>query len=844
LRRRDGVRLALSSLLLACTSLPAIGADECGNGVIEPPEDCDGFGVDGGASCRAEGSVGECRLDCSASAGSPNACPAGWGCDLGGICRRPTGAFEPPREHEVGTAAALASADFDGDGRTDVMSTEPLDPFGGTRIKFHYFDEQGVLEDTRSFPHALISPVVSEMTGDTRRDVVFTDGRVGVLLGRTDRSWVPETFSSYRIENTAIRTLTLRDEVIEDISGFVVFSALSGAPGVYVPGSISNGGFPILLGELPYATADFVGEPVAAQIIEGDSAPCRQAIVAERGATSFTMIDACERTADGTILWRRELIRVSVALEPPEPIVSEPRVADMNGDGHLDVIVGGETRAFVAFGDGQSLATAVPFPIALLDGELRTADMPMPLAAGDVTGDGIVDLVFPVGILLSSEAEAPVPSYRVANIGQPPYSAALIADVNANGYLDIIAGGRGSSGLHFLNGRGTSALTYFSIPTSRPVERLITGDFDGDLIEDVAFSQVGISEDVQSSVMMSFGVPFGAPLPPTEVARLGTPVEQLGTFREDGLSHLLIASSESNGGEQRGVLTLLTGSGDRIPVALYELTTFAADGSVNGSEALRVLGGTFLGNGPGDVLGIGFDLPPTNTGAQFWLLPAVARSEGTPVLLGGTLAPEAAPVAPDQASLRLATAVADVDGDGRDEVILATPAQDEEHCALQVYGIEPDHLALRGSVLADEPCARADLAVVDADADGHVDIVWNTGRADGSDRQLSVLWNDGAGVYSIERRTIVVDRLLSPQAFALLPATTVRALSIAYATGSGLELVPLEPTTRVPGEVVFLLELPGCTGLSAPDLNGDGARDLVAAARGNLTVLEAALEAL
>lgn len=844
MKRRAGARIAFASLLLGCTSLPTISADECGNGVIEPPEDCDGFAVDGAASCRPEGSVGECRLDCSAALGGASACPAGWGCDLGGICRRPTGQFEAPREYEIGTAAGLASADFDGDGRVDVMSAEPLDPFGATRIKFHYFDEQGVLGDTRSFPHAMFSPAIGEMTGDTRRDVVFTDGRVGVLLGRADRGWVPETFSSYRIEGSAIRTLTLTDDLVEGLSGFVVFSALSGAPGVYVPGSVDDGGFPRLLGQLPYPTDELVGAPIGAQVIEGDQAPCRQAIVAARGAVSFTMLDACMLTGDGDVRWRSELSQLTVALDPPEPIVFAPLAADMDGDGHVDVIVGSAARAFVAYGDGQSLATAVPYRIASLDGEAPAGDMPMPLAAGDVTGDGAVDFVFPQGIWLSSGTDALARDYTSAVVGQPPYSVATIADVNANGRPDIIAGSSGRPGFSFFNGRGTPALTYFSIPTSRPVERLVIGDFDGDLIEDVAFSQIGTSEDVENSIMMSFGVPFGAPLPPAEVARLGSPVEQIETYRELGLSHLLIASSEGSAEDRRGVLTLLTGSGDRIPVALYELTTFADDGSVNGSEALRVLGGAFLGEGPGDALAVGFGVGPNGIEMQFWVLPAVARSEGTPLLLAGSLPPGALPLASDQASLRLAVAVADVDADGRDDLILATPAQDEEHCALYVYDVGRDQITLRSSLLAPEPCARAELAATDADADGHVDIAWNTGRLDGSDRQLSVLWNDGAGAYSLERRSVIAGRDVSPRAFAVLPATTLRPLSFAYATAFGLELVPLEAATRSPGEVVPVLELPGCTGLTAPDLNGDGAVDLVAAARGNLTVLEAALEAL
>ena len=127
-----------------------------------------------------------------------------------------------------------------------MLSSEPSDPFGVTRIKFHYFDERGELDETRSFPHLLLSPVVANMTDDGRADVLFSDSRVGMLLGRADRSWVPETFSSYRLPDTAIRTLTLRDALVEEIAGFVVFADLDDGPGIYVAQ-----GFPRLLGALP-----------------------------------------------------------------------------------------------------------------------------------------------------------------------------------------------------------------------------------------------------------------------------------------------------------------------------------------------------------------------------------------------------------------------------------------------------------------------------------------------------------------------------------------------------------------------------------------------------------------
>jgi hypothetical protein len=847
---------ALALTLLTCAQLPTIRANECGNGVIEPPaEDCDTFGAEEGAFCRPEGSVGECHLDCSPAGGGLARCPEGWGCDLGGICRRPTGGFEEePRVIEVGTADSLASADFDGDGRADVLSAELQDPYGVTRIKFHYFDERGALDETRSFPHPLASPTIAQMTTtDELADVIFTDERVGMLLGRPDRTWVPETFSSYRFPDTAIRTLTVTDAQVEESEGFVVFAIFQDVSGVYVGDAVTGGVRQI--GALPTPVEGFAGDPVAAQVIEG--APCKQALVAVRDETRFTVLDGCLLAPDGSIAWRPEMLTEVVELDPPEPIVFAPQAADMNGDGHLDVLVGSAQRTFVAYGDGTGLATAVPYalPVGAGAADAGVADagvaaatsgsrsMRMPLAAGDVTGDGVVDFALPDGLLLSRPPSAAQPyEYLPVESGSTRWTVAVMADLNANGYLDVIAGSSERPGLDFLNGTGTPDLTYFSVPTSRPVQRFAVGDFDGDLIDDLAFTQDGGTELGETQVMISFGEPFGAPLPGVAVARLPN-VEQLEAFRELRLSHLLIASSETTDEERRGVLTVLTGSGDRLPVALYELNTFAADNSVNESTALRVLAGAFTSEERGDVLALGFDDMLDANRLDFWLLPQLGNTAGPPVRLSGALPADARFILADE-GVSLTTASADVDGDGRDEALLALPRQDDDHCALWVLGVESDRVLVRGELDLAEPCARGQLVPFHADGDERVDIAWLTARADGTDRRLSIFWNDGAGGFSVERRSIISDRAAAPQAFAILPPNAVRSTTVAYATAIGLELVGIDPATRELGAPVPLIPLAGCTGMTADDVNGDGVVDLVAAARGNLNVLAAELEAL
>jgi hypothetical protein len=857
LRASLGTLAAVAFGLLTCARLPELEPNVCGNAVIEDAEDCDSF-AEPGATCLPPGSIGECHFDCSPASGGLGGCPAGWGCDLGGICRPPTDQFEDPREFEVGTVDSLVAADFDGDGRTDLLSAEVPDDDARTHIKFHYFDERGALDETRSFPF-LVYPTVATISPDDIADVVFSDGRIGLLRGRADRSWVPETFSSYRIASSAIRTLTVREGVVDDTSGFVIFTALEGIPGVYVPDS-SNEGIPRRLGALGDAIENLVGDPVAAPLYEGS--PCWQAITAVRGASHFSVLDLCVLGPDSNPRWMPEMSVRDVGLDPPEPIVTPPQAADIDGDGHLDVIVGSSERAFVAFGDGVTLADSA-LPLALpLRGSDPSADagvadaglaagatlpLPMPLAARDVTGDGAIDFVFPDGILLSnSPFVAGDYEFFVSPGGSPGLTVAAIADFNANLHLDVVAGSNQRPGLTFFNGTGSANLTFFSVPTSRPVQRIAVGDFDGDLIEDVAFTQESGGEPAETQVLISFGAAFRPPEPSVAVARLAN-VEQLGTYRQFALSHLLIASSEGAGAERRGVLTLLTGNGDRMPVALYDLTTFAEDSSVLESAAVRVLTGAFASPTPADVLALAFAGEPEAEAPrgplEFWLLSALGVGPSTPTRLDGALPADAHPLSLDGASVTLTATSADVNGDGFDEAIVGVPFADDDHCALFLFDVEPDRVVMTGELALDEPCAIGQIATFELDGDDSIDIAWLTARQDGTDRRLSIFWNDGTGQFSSDRRSIVSDRAASPRTFAILPANAARPNSLAFATPLALELVAIDPATRALAQQTPR-PLSGCTGLAAADLNGDGAVDVAAAVRGNLQVFTARLEDL
>jgi hypothetical protein len=850
LRGRAQVALLASLVFSACAQLPNIASGECGNGVIEEPEDCDGFPAANGAQCREPGSVGECHLDCTRDSDGESKCPTGWGCDSGDICRRPTREFEPPREFEVGSATSLLAGDIDGDGRSDVVSLEPPEGTGITRLRAHYFDEEGSLAETEGFPLRLLSPVLDDLDADERVDIVFSDTRIGLLRGRSDRSWVPDTFSSYRVLGSLLRTITVSPDLVDNTTAFLVFGSLAAGDGVYVANGTADGAVRLLAASP--SVESFVGDPVSGRILEDQATyPCLQVLVAARGDTHFSLYDSC--TVDpisGAPSWRTQAEVRNIELSPAAAIDVAPLLVDVNGDAHLDVLIGGEGIAYVALGDGQGLATAVPYDLQVANQPEPLPFLPMPLAAGDVTGDNAPDFVFDNVIALSSPAASGTgfDYFPYAEHVPKYWTRALMADLNDNGKLDIVASSAAHPGIDFFNGTGKLDVSEFSIPTNRPAEHLAVGDFDGDFIQDLAFSQTSSTADGPDTLSMSFGKPSGPPLAPAAVGQLNS-LEQLNPFQEGVFTHLVLSSSEPVDGEQRGAIALLVASGDRIPLASYELTTFAADGSTATSGAFRMTSGSLLAaKKQRDVLTFAY---PRNgaedfdaaLGLEVWLLPELATSDATPARLQTDLDPALQPVSATDANLRmsLATSAADLDGDGREEAIAAMPHTDDQHCAVLTFTVDPKRLTTRSSFILDEPCRRVNLSALDVDADSFPDLLLLSGPSDATGGNLSVFWNDGSGNFDPGGRTLLTSD--APLAFAALEATPARRLSIAFVNPGGLFLTEAAQQPRQFEAPFALRERPDCTGVVAADLNGDDAVDLAYAASGNLNVLKAILEA-
>jgi hypothetical protein len=757
----------------------------------------------------------------------------------------PTGDFETPAPYRVGGATSLLAGDFDGDGRTDVLSREPLDAFGRAKLRFHYFDEKGALAASPLFPKLLASPVITDLSGDGRSDVIFSDFRVGALLGQSDRNWVPETFGSYHIPSPTVRMVAVYDGPIEVDSAVLAVTTLNGAPGFYLPDAT---GMLRERGKLSAPLESLVGEIASGNLIEDPvTSPCRELVSAEKNATSFSVVDVCTRSGPTqAIVWADAAEPFAVQLEPPAPIDAAPLIVDMNSDGHLDVLLGAGGKTYVSYGDGQALSVATPFQVVFEGSDGSAVDIPMPLAVGDFTGDGLVDFVLSTYLLLSFSAPGNSSTTYVPDFGNVAsgWTEAKIADMNGNGKPDVVAASKGRLGIDFFNGAGSGHLTSFSIPTDRPVDHLAVGDFDGDLVNDLAFVEPAISSAERDAIMISFGAPSGPPIAPKIVARVSETV-QITVYTEASRGNLVISSSEIVAGMPEGVFTLLDGSGDRIPYAPYALTSLTSDGYLYSSGAMGIAVGGFTAPRHGDVLVIAAKALRDNDW-QLWLIPALESSNPRATRLAFQLDPRFLAAHDDETGVRiihLVSASADLDGDGRDEALWAMPADAGQHCGLAIVALAADGTTVvpRGTVVLGEPCSGAQMLPVDADQDGSVDVAILTGAPGAKDRRLLVLWNDGNGHFSSSDVTLV-SGADSPQGFTSLSAIPSRPFTFAYVTDSTAVLVSATATARQFGPAHEIVSLVGGSGIVAADVNGDDAVDLVLATSGDLVVLKAALK--
>jgi hypothetical protein len=833
--------------LLGCTNFPEVESGECGNAVLEKGEDCDTF-VNGikGAVCGAPGTPQACHFTCEQKPdGKRGVCPPGRGCAPDGTCREYDGGLEAPKLISSDLSSWLSAADFDADGRMDVLSSEPEDQLQQARFRLHYFDSDTRLEETRTFPRVTTRPLARRLNGDAADDLVFSNLRIGLLPGRRDRSFLPATFSSYSIGAEELRAVSVSDSVVGEDSGLgiVLISTTGEKTGVFVP--FRDAEQLALRESLERPIRDLVAAPFAAHLVTTVDSPCAEVVLGFRGERSVQVLDMCELAAsprDVEIQWRAEVRRQDVSLPRGRTLQGPPLAADVDGDGHLDLLLNDGEDTYVAYGDGEQLSSEASRLTLTTDNREDPYPYPLPklLAAGDVTGDGIADFVLPIGVLGSRKSQvdgSTVYSDTFANTALP-WTTAFVGDLNANGHADVVAATEGADGISFINGSSGPFALGSRLTTRGPVRALTTGDFDGDLIRDISFVE-GSSTGGSDLLAMIYGARDELPLEAVRVAEVQG-LQQLGRQRALGVDDVFITSNQA-GVPDRTRFTLFAGDTSRLPFAPYTLVTFATDGLLVDQAAPALILGHFVSPDQDDVLSLGFK--NQNDAWGLWLLPRFAAGNDPPRLLSSDEMP-AAIITLDHSSgprLSIAGVAADLDGDGLDEALWLLPSPDGT-CELLTYSIDARHLvaSAQSKLRLDGLCVDPQLLAADPNTDGRPDLLLLVGGEGASPRRLQILWNDGGGGFSLEDSSVV----------AAPGDADVRAFAVFFDNESKLAFVTAQmaftATTREDSRRWQVTEVPGrgfndARSVVVTDPNGDGLADMLVADADGLWLAKAEL---
>jgi serine/threonine protein kinase len=191
-------------------------------------------------------------------------------------------------------------------------------------------------------------------------------------------------------------------------------------------------------------------------------------LLGNSGSPSLVLLNA----GDGTF-------PISVELSGSSAPTSSIVAADVDGDGDLDVLLGNSgSPSLVLLNAGDS---TFPISVELPGGSAPTSS----IAAADVDGDGDLDVLLgnhntPSRVLLNA-GDGSFPTSIELPGGSAPTSSIAAADVDGDGVLDVLLGNQGSPSRVLLNaGDGTFPISVELPGGSAPTSSIAAADVDGD----------------------------------------------------------------------------------------------------------------------------------------------------------------------------------------------------------------------------------------------------------------------------------------------------------------------------------------------------------------------------
>lgn len=675
--------LALIAALAGCADLPSMPRGTCGNGILESDqgEECDGFPQGG---CGLPGTAAACRFTCSTGEKAVS-CPTGYTCGGDGVCRQPSGQFAFVSRPSSSPVYSLQQGDFDGDGRSDLVSR------GGDAVIVHFGDAASPF--TFSWMLEPATPVaVESLSSDSLSDLVhISDLGLSVLRGTESRTFLPTPYSSMPVPSgdASMMAFDARPKAEAPMSwtgfryeGDEVVSLAPGSLDVRWPENTPLFQIPAGLGELKSAplSGNLYEDPVASPCVE----------VAAIVGNSVQVLTPCKLLDNGDYDWNHNIAALPPVSIPgldmyPSGQGLSFQLFDMNRDHHLDIVIVTEMGTMVAYGLGNGHFHSkllelgqdglVPDQQAnLIDGKF--SGIWGFLAFGHLNDDNIPDLITSNTIEVSTGMVSETGMYQTAVVGDGSWTEAIVADLNGNGLDDVLVASKGMPDFAFFNNAGNGKLNGFEVRTDGVPTMMKLGDFDGDLLADVAFRerkavQTGSAQSQAfiDSLSIVFGKAYGAPEGPVSGGELGEIMQivpgNVGATYQDAITDLLVLNQAASAASPS--IAIFPGASSRqlqSPLRLEldgtsrivpsQVVTGRFDGDSASHRDVAVLASMEFG---GELGAVG--------GTRVWLLPSTGDAA-----MDSTTFTASEPLSQDLYTWSLLTTALDLDKDGTDEVIL------------------------------------------------------------------------------------------------------------------------------------------------------------------------------